>query len=208
VDRYWLVAEALGVDSQAKQFRLAIGEPERSWAQEVLRNFPRPWMVVAVGARWATKRWPPDHFAALLRLAQSAFAGTTLFIGGGEDRSLAQRVAARLSGPVQDLTGRTSLPQLKALFSLADVVVGNDTGPLHLAVALGRSVVAPYTCTNISLTGPYGQSAHAVATGVPCYGSRLRHCRSLQCLGELTPDRLWPVLKGILNQWESTSRSA
>jgi ADP-heptose:LPS heptosyltransferase len=208
VDRYWLVAEALGVGSQPKLFRLAIGESERSWANEVLRIFPRPWMAVAAGARWATKRWPPEHFAALLRRAQSSFAGTALFIGGGEDASLAQSIAARLSGPAQDLTGQTSLPQLAALLSLADVMVGNDTGPLHLAVALGRPVVAPYTCTKISWTGPYGQNAHAVATGVACYGSRLRHCRSLQCLGDLTPDRLWPVLKGILNQWETTSRSA
>ena len=208
VDRYWLVAEALGVGDGSKVFHIPIPSADRAWAQEILHGYPRPWLVLGVGARWRTKRWPPSHFAELTRRVQARFGGTTLFVGGLEETPLAQATAAGLPGPVLDLTGRTSLPQLAALLALVDVMVANDTGPLHLASALGRPVVAPYTCTRAALTGPYGAGDCVVETRVWCAGSYRKHCGRLECLAELTPDRLWPVLLGILQQWESNSRSA
>ena len=87
-------------------------------------------------------------------------------------------------------------------------MVGNDTGPLHVAVALGRPVVAPYTCTKAALTGPYGQTRAAVETGVWCAGSYRKRCDRMECMAELTPDRLWPTLREVANAWYNTSRSA
>ena len=101
-----------------------------------------------------------------------------------------------------------SLPQLAAVLSRADVMLANDTGPLHLAAALGRPVVAPYTCTKVLLNGPYGAEAGAVEARVWCQGSYVKKCHRLECMAELTPDRLWPILRGILSTWESASRTA
>jgi heptosyltransferase I len=208
VDRYWLVADALGVGSLPKSFHVPIPETERAWVNSILQTCPRPWMMVGVGARWVTKRWMPEHFAVLVRQAQEKFGGTVVLVGGPEERSLAHRVAGQLSGPVRDLAGETTLAQLAALLDRADVMVANDTGPLHLAVALGRPVVAPYTCTRALLTGPYGFPAHAVETTIWCRGSYLKKCARLECMTELTPARLWPVLQEILLVWESNRRSA
>jgi ADP-heptose:LPS heptosyltransferase len=102
----------------------------------------------------------------------------------------------------------TSLPQLAAVLTQADVMLANDTGPLHLAAALDRPVVAPYTCTRVILNGPYGAETGAVESRVWCHGAYFKRCDRLECMAELTPDRLWPVLKGILIQWERTRRSA
>src|SRR5262249_37810058 len=60
VDRYWLVAEALGAGDGPRTFRLEIPETEQTWAEQLLRDSPRPWMMVAAGSRWVTKRWPPE----------------------------------------------------------------------------------------------------------------------------------------------------
>ena len=87
-------------------------------------------------------------------------------------------------------------------------MVANDTGPLHLAVALGRPVVSPFTCTQVRLTGPYGREPFAVQTNVHCAGSLLKKCARLECLAELTPERLWPPLAEVLRQWEITRQSA
>ncbi len=87
-------------------------------------------------------------------------------------------------------------------------MIANDTGPLHLAAALGRPVVAPYTCTRVLLNGPYGSEGGAVESRVWCQGSYLKRCGRLECMAELTPDRLWPVLEGILRTWKSGSLSA
>jgi lipopolysaccharide heptosyltransferase I len=202
VDRYWLVAEALGAGDLPKRFSVPVPDDARCWADEALQECPRPWVVVGPGSRWRTKRWPPDYFAVLARQAQQHFGGTVLFVGGGEETDLAEAIRSRLRGPTCDLTGRTTLPQLAALLERADVVVANDTGPLHLAAALGRPVVAPYTCTSIRLTGPYGAFHGAVETTVWCQGSLLKRCKRLECMAELTPDRLWPTLHEALLTWE------
>jgi lipopolysaccharide heptosyltransferase I len=208
VDRYWLLAEALGACDGPKEFRLPVREAERRWAQRCLLDCPRPWLVCGVGSRWVTKRWPPEHFAALVRRAQAKHGGTALFVGGSDETPLAGRTAEWLLGPTKDLTGQTSLPQLTALLSLADVMIANDTGPLHLAAALGRPVIAPYTCTKVLLNGPYGAEAGAVEARIWCQGSYLKRCRRLECMTELGPERLWPVLEEALTRWRNNSRSA
>src|SRR5947209_15498537 len=77
VDRYWRVVEALGAGHLPKRFHVPIPAADREWAAAELAGLPRPWLAVAVGARWLTKRWPPAHFAGLGRRAHAA-AGRTL----------------------------------------------------------------------------------------------------------------------------------
>jgi lipopolysaccharide heptosyltransferase I len=208
VDRCWLIAQALGMGDRPKRFRLHIPEDARLWATQTLSECARPWIMAGVGARWKTKRWPPEHFAALTRRALDLAGGTVFCVGGRDETPLAQAMGAHLGHPVRDLTGRTSLPQLAALLRHADVMISNDTGPLHLAAALGRPVVAPYTCTKVLLNGPYGGEAGAVETEVWCQGSYLKRCRRLECMLELTPERLWPALERILHSWQSNSLTA
>jgi lipopolysaccharide heptosyltransferase I len=202
VDRCWRVAEALQAD-ETKRFDLPVAAAAGAWAFERLRALPRPWIAVGPGARWRTKRWPPEHFAALVRRAQEHVGGTAIFIGAPDEAEVSRQVAAGLTGATCDLTGRTTLPQLAAVLAEVDVLVANDTGPLHLAVALGRPVVAPYTCTQVALNGPYGQFHRAVETSVWCKGSYRRRCDRLECMAELTPDRLWPHLQEVLAPWQS-----
>ncbi len=237
--------EDLGGGELPKRFHLPIDEVAKQWALRQLADCPRPWLAVGVGARWLTKRWPPEHFAALAGKAQRRFGGTILLVGAPDERELSHAAIAHLhrhaaierwdgsaepsakyggseqpphetdsfplaytGGPVRDFTGATSLPQLAALLSEADVLIANDTGPLHLAVALGRPVVAPYTCTIVRRTGPYGQNNRAAETAVWCAGSYLRHCDRLECMAELTPARLWPALEEILHTWQQLRPSA
>src|SRR5207248_7929016 len=101
----------------------------------------------------------------------------------------------------RDFTGKTSLPRLAALLSLCDVMVSNDTGPLHLAAALGRPTIAPYTCTRVALHGPYGQFHRTVSADIACQGSYLRTCPHLNCLPTLPPNRLLPLVVEALSSW-------
>ncbi len=205
VDRYWRVAEALGVGHLPKQFHLPIGPLERVWAAEQLGHYPRPWLMMNLGTRWETKRWPVEHFADLAHRAVDRFGGAVVLVGGPDERHLAAQGLALLPRPCVDLTGQTDLRQLAAVLAQADVLVSNDSGPLHLATALGRPVVAPYTCTSPVRTGPYGQPGGAVATHVWCAASYLKRCERMECMKELTPERLWPILVAILSEWEKLS---
>jgi lipopolysaccharide heptosyltransferase I len=207
VERYWRVAEQLGA-SGSREFVVPLRPAELAAVERELAALPRPWLAFAVGSRWVTKRWPPAHFAELANRAQSAFGGTVLFVGTADDAALTFETAGRLSGPSRDFTGRTTLPRLAALLSRVDVMVANDTGPLHLAAALGRPCVAPYTCTKVALHGPYGLSG-GLETAVACGGSYLKCCpNELVCMTDLTPDKLWGPLAEVLTAWSRRCRSA
>ncbi len=92
VDRYWRVVEVLGAGDVPKRFHVPLDPAEVSAARAELAGLPRPWVAVAVGAKWATKRWPAGHFAELLNHAQSHFGGTCLFVGTGEDAAASLEV--------------------------------------------------------------------------------------------------------------------
>ncbi len=207
VDRYWSVAEAMDVGHLPKQFLLPVSERDRQWALGKLRLWPRPWMCVSLGTRWETKRWPVEHFAELASRALKKAGGSVILVGSRNETHLASAfVRTRLlqeTGSLDricDLVGQTTLPQLVAVLNAADLMISNDSGPLHVAVALGKPVVAPYTCTSPVSTGPYGQMPGAIVTQVPCAASYLKRCRRMVCMQELTPDRLWPALERVLHQ--------
>src|SRR5205085_1978029 len=103
----------------------------------------RRWIVIQPGARWANKRWPPERFAELVRLA-GAESGDVRFaiLGGTEDQPLGQAIAAAYPERCFDLTGKLSLPEMVEWIRLSELMVTNDTGPMHVAAALGKRIVA------------------------------------------------------------------
>ena len=200
VDRYRRVLDFLGIPPSPARFVVPVDPAEVAAVAELLEAFPRPWVAVAAGAKWLTKRWPVASFAALLNRAAAHFGGTAVLVGSPDDIALSLELAAQLRGPHLDLTGKTSLPRLVAVLKAADAMVANDTGPLHLAAALGTPCVAPYTCTLVARHGPYAQFDRAVATQVACAGSYLRVCpNGLKCFAELAPERLWEPLRAVLS---------
>jgi lipopolysaccharide heptosyltransferase II len=210
VDRYWRVAEALEAGGIPKRFHVPLDPVEVESVRSELAELPRPWVAVAVGAKWLTKRWPTSNFASLLDRAHSHFGGTAIFVGASDDTNLTREVIQKFSGTARDFTGKTSLPRLAALLAKCDVMLGNDTGPLHLAAALGKPCVAPYLCTRVTLHGPYGSQSGCVETSVACGGSYLKQCDNMICMPELTPEKLWPRFAEVLDAWQRThlSRSA
>ena len=209
VDRVIRVARYLGATVVEPRFDLPIGEAERRWAVETLAEVPSPRIVLNLGARWLTKRWPPEHFAAIARRAVSEFGAGLIAVGSAEDRPIVDtllRLVAPL--PVLDLCGRTRLLQLAALTRESDLVISNDTGPLHLAAAAGARVIGIYTCTDPTLTGPYGPNAFTVKSCVWCAPSFIKKCGRLECMTELTPERVWPVVKDQIERAIATPRAA
>jgi ADP-heptose:LPS heptosyltransferase len=128
-----------------------------------------------------------------------------VLVGGPDEAHLTPPVEEALGGAALSLVGRTTLPQLVAVLREADAVVSNDSGPLHLADALARPVVAPYTCTSPIRTGPYRRPHGACLTDVTCAASYLKTCGRMVCMPDLTPDRLWPALQGILSTCQRRS---
>jgi lipopolysaccharide heptosyltransferase I len=201
VDRVVRVMAALGHDGFEPSFQICSTEQDRRWTSEILASVPRPRLVLNLGARWMTKRWPPEHFAEIARRAALEFGAGLVCVGANVDVHLGAALRDAIAPlPLLDLTGKTTLLQLAELALQSDLFVSNDTGPLHLAAAADANVVGLYTCTDPRLTGPYGPRASAVQSCVWCAPSFQKTCNRLECFAELHPDRVWPVVRRRLRE--------
>jgi lipopolysaccharide heptosyltransferase I len=226
VDRYWRAVEIFGAGEMQKQFRFPLLESERHLWLTSLASAPRPWVMMNLGTRWETKRWPVKHFATLSQQIVLQTGGSIILVGGPDEQSLATefqqayRRATALPSATDTLAhastgkavphivstvGKTNLRELVAILSLTDLVISNDSGPLHVAAALGKTTLSPFTCTSPTRTGPYGQLQNVVRTSVPCAASYRKKCSHLSCMSELTPERLMPTLDRILQTWQRSS---
>jgi lipopolysaccharide heptosyltransferase I len=167
------------------------------------------WLVLIPGARWPTKRWPVEHFAHVVcQLATSHRELRFVILGGREDTGLGRTIAQAAPARCLDLTGRTSLPEMVEWVRLGEVVVTNDTGPMHVAAALGKPVVALFGPTDPRRTGPYGQLARALQVKlpcVPCLKSTCAYQEPLACLRQLAPGDVVQMLAAELQQREAPS---
>lgn len=208
VDRLLQLATDLGATPSPPRFQVAMSDQDRTWAKSILARCASPRLVLNMGARWLTKRWPSEHFASIARRAADERGASLVAVGAPEDRPLVEDLKSRLGDrPVLDLCGATTLPQLAAISAACDVFLSNDTGPLHLAAAAGARVVGIYTCTSPARTGPYGSRARVVQSRVWCAPSYVKTCARLECLCELSPERVWPVVAQALDEATSERSS-
>lgn len=165
----------------------------RDVATAILKKWPetknRRWIVLQPGARWLNKRWPVEKFAELARSLAIKFPNLNFAIlGGAEDKPLGHAIAQAEPSRCLDLTGKLSLPEMVEWIRLSELMVTNDTGPMHVAAALGKPVVALFGPTEPCRTGPYGQIQHALQLNlpcVPCMKSRCTYFKPLECLKAL-----------------------
>ena len=149
------------------------------------------WIVINPGARWLNKRWPVEYFAELVKLlTKQNREFRFVILGGKEDRQLGEQIARAVPERCLDLTSQTSLPEMVEWIRLSELIVTNDTGPMHVAAALGKPVVAMFGPTNPKRTGPYGQIEQALRIPLPCSPCLKDVCtyeKPMECLRAMTP---------------------
>ena len=185
VDRYLSVAAALGCPTGPAEFSFPHTDEDRRCIDSLIPPGQR-YAVLMPGANWETKRWPVENFAALVQPLRDRFGLASVLSGGADVTELARRVPEALS-----LAGKTSLRQLVALLERADLVIANDSGPMHIAAALGRPLVTIFGPTNPVRTGPYGRPDSVVRIDIECSPCYSRKCSHTSCLRKLGAE---PVL--------------
>ena len=183
VERYLDVAEALGCERGPARFRFAVADVDRVAARAIAGD--GPYAVVLPGTNWATKRWPIAHYAALAGRIEAELGLRAVVAGGADVVELARRVPAAI-----DASNKTTLPQLVALLDGAALVVANDSGPMHIASALGRPLVTIFGPTNPVRTGPHGRLDAVIRSEIACSPCYSRRCAHTSCMVELTPARV------------------
>jgi heptosyltransferase-2 len=154
-------------------------------------------LALCPGAEYGeAKRWPAESFADVAR-DRLARGGAVWLFGSSGDRDMAEAVRAASDPRCVNLAGRTDLAQAIALLALADAVVTNDSGLMHVAAALGRRVVAVFGSSSPAMTPPMAQDARALWLALPCSPCYQRTCPlgHLDCLRKLEPARVIAALE-------------
>lgn len=158
-----------------------------------------PVMALCPGAEYGpAKQWPATKFARLA--ARAVEAGYRVrILGGPKDVSIAAQIV-KLSGvPVDNIAGKTTLMDAAALLGLADVVVSNDSGLMHVAGALDRPLVVIYGSSSEKMTPPTGPRARVVARELPCRPCHKRECPlgTLACLEVIAPEEVLAAARAV-----------
>ena len=203
VERYLDVARALGCRVGEVRFPVSVSDRDRMAADTLLAREGgqegRPFVAFAVGANWPNKRWPVEHFAALADRLYHAHYVPVLVGGGRLDATLAEDILRASEIPPVNLVGRTNLKQLAHVFTRAALVLGGDTGPVHLAAGLRVPTVMLMGPTDANRNGPYGQLQNAIEVDRPCRGCWKRACpKGLDCLAAIPVDAVAAKVGAVL----------
>jgi lipopolysaccharide heptosyltransferase I len=198
VDRCLEAASILGAKPSGVRFPLTIDEKAGQRVEELTAGID-DYIMVVPSSRWKTKQWPPANFASVL----SRIDMPVVMTGTRSDSHIAEEIMSLASATkIMNLCGRTDLKELVALTGRASVVLTNDSGPMHIAAALNRPIVAIFGPTDPEKTGPYGwkTSKHikVVRANVPCSPCRRKSgCPDFRCMEDIQPERVINAIKDL-----------
>ena len=191
LERYLDVARYLGAVDPPPVCTLPIGKEIANMRERIqgLNTNGRKVVVINPVARWKTKLWQDEHFAQLADRLSLERNAVVLLTGSTADRPITGRIRSMMRQEAHDWAGETTLRELAALASLADLFITTDTGPMHLAAAAGCRVVALFGPTAPWRTGPYGTGHIVVRTGMDCSPCFRRECDiGIKCMKDISVD--------------------
>ena len=173
--------------------------PWRERARTLLEG-DGPWLGINPGASFGTaKRWIPERYAAVADRLARRHGLRTVVVGGAVERPVAEALAASMQTPAKVLCGQTSLGELMGVLSELRLLLTNDSGPMHLAAALGTRVVAVFGSTNWRETAPFASRATLVREEVECAPCKLRECPiDHRCMTQVSVERVVAAAEGLL----------
>jgi len=210
VESRWALLAKLGIalpeDIRARRPRF---QPPEATRRKIARRLTehtahRPARVVLhIGAGTRAKSWPADHWQELLGRIIVGHGAQVVLVGGGKDRIIAREILGGRPWPgVADWTGRLTIVELAALLQRADVLVGADSGPAHLAAAVGTPVVVLFSGTNNAHQWqPCGEQVTVVRHPVDCSPCHRHRCprKDHPCMRQIPAQRVAAELEKVLN---------
>jgi lipopolysaccharide heptosyltransferase II len=206
VDECMDVLDFLGLERPERAlFPLALPDMHKALAENdaAAANSPParhpPRVAIAPLSRWRSKNWPLRHFAELARSLSRELGAKLHIVGGKDDRETGEELRRQAGVPMSNHCGQLSLGQTGGLLRLMDAFVSNDSGPMHLAVALGVPSVVMFGPTLPDRTGPYGPG-HRVLRADNCKPCHSRTCRNRthKCMDEISPAMVLDAVKELL----------
>lgn len=210
IDYYLRIVEHLGCSIEDRLYEFFTSQDDERFIEEFLRSqqVKKEDFIVCLnpGGNWQPKRWPKENFSLLADRLIDDFGVKIIFSGSKGDsaliddivRGMKHRPIPRDKGPII-AAGKTNLKQLACLFVNSDLVISGDSGPLHIAAAVGSDIIALFGPTSPSVTGPLGRGRiriirKPIDCAVPCYN---KDCRDNLCMKEITVEDVLEQVRSL-----------
>jgi lipopolysaccharide heptosyltransferase II len=193
----------IGLDAADAPFYLHVPPEDAEYAERIIGGFDKDKPIVAIspGAKSEIKRWPKESYAELAKRLSGEMGAQIIMVGDKADSFLIRDIGMSLKDDIADLSGKTTLCQLTALLKHCDLLITNDSAPLHIAGAVGTKVLAIFGPTNPEDYGPTG--------GEDCVVKRKLHCSPCgkaqcgfehECMRDIKADEVFNVAKKMLRK--------
>ena len=204
VEYYYHIARSLGATHMWESPNLSVGREENEWALEFLKNagIDESHLLIGInpGSTYGTaKCWFIERYLELTRRLIRHLHAKIILVGGKDNVSLVNHIASNLDGQIIKVVGKDIL-QLAALLKRCHLFISNDTGPMHVAAAVGTPVVAIFGSTNPVSTSPLGRGHRIIRKEVSCSPCLKRDCpEDRRCMGLISVDEVEKVVMEQLN---------
>lgn len=201
VDRYLDFPRYLGAKIDNVEFILPQNNDAEAKVQLLMSQYKlddKNFIAINPIAYWETKLWDDDNFARLADLIKEKLNLKVVFTGS--EKETIDKITTGMATEGINLGGRTSLSELAYLYKKARFVITTDSGPMHLAAAVGTSVIALFGPTDPARTGPYGKGHTIIRADLPCSPCFLKKCPTKICMKEISPEQVFAVVKNKLTK--------
>lgn len=204
-ENYLQLLSHFGIEGGDGKQRLFCTSEEETWAGEILG--PGPWLAINPGAAYGSaKRWIPERFAEVGDRLAEEFGSRIVLTGGPGEKEIGSDIEAAMTSAPLNLIGQTSVRQMMAVISRCRLMVTNDSGPMHVAAALGVPIVAVFGPTDHTSTFPLAEKYRIVRHTVDCAPCKLRGCPTdHRCMEGVTAEMVIAASRDILNEMRNAS---
>jgi heptosyltransferase I len=199
VDRYLDFPRYLGAIVETPEFILPI-LPEAEARSKALLDFhhleKKKYIAVNPIALWDTKLWDDRKFAQLADIIRQRLKIQIVFTG--QDKESLDKITSAMTTEGINMGRQTILPELACIYKDALTVITTDSGPMHLAAAVGTPVIALFGPTDPARTGPYGTGHTVIRTDQRCSPFLLKKCPNPKCMKEIMPEQVYDAVEKII----------
>jgi heptosyltransferase-1 len=207
VARHLKAVEYLGCETSKVEYNINVSDAQKESLNKKLVDkgidMSKPIVCIFPGGGWVSRRWFSERFAQVSDKLTVDLCIQVVLIGGKEggvsEKGINEEIIAQAKHKIFDLTGELTLKELAALLQISKLFVGNEAGPMHLAVAVDMPIVAIIGPTDPKRTGPYaGSKIKIIQHQVSCQPCRNRNCSKRTCMDLITVDEVCFAAKQLM----------
>ena len=201
LERYLCIARYVGATNLVWSGQIPMNDTDKGHVNSLLGEIGSGSTMVAITpmAKWESKLWQSHRFSSLADTIREELGAEVVFTGSEGDKAAIEDILSGMKARALNLAGKTTLKQLAYLYQKCAVVISTDTGPMHVAAAMGSPVVvALFGPTSPSRTGPYGIKHRVIRAGVECGPCFKKRCDHMSCMNKITVDMVFSTVKEVL----------